>query len=241
MIKLFEKLLIETHSACNRRCVTCLRQNHPHAGIRREYLELPGEIVKGLVDEAQDLRFKGPVGFHWFNEPLLDSRIPSFVRYAKDRGLYTYIITNGDLLTHELASQLDGALDEIHVSLYDPENREAVKECFRQLFVKTRVKFWGGHLTTHLSPRQDLKALIQKYAERPCWNPRYRMIVSYTGDMALCCEDIACSWDLGNVRDHSLKDLWFNFRHKKILEVLNQPGGRHAYAYCETCPRDGGY
>lgn len=237
---MFKKLLIETHSACNRACPTCMRQNDPRARARREYIELPAEIVHSVIDQATQLRFKGPVGLVWFNEPLMDPRIPVFARYVKQRGLYVYVTTNGDLLTPELAMEFDGVLNHIGVSVYGPDPEGKRHAYFRSLFQKTPVWFYGEHVVTHFSPHSLLHSCIKKRIERRCWNPQNRLIITYTGEMAFCCEDLACNFNLGNIRDHSLEELWFNKRHQRMLFVLNQQGGRHNFPYCEICPRTGG-
>lgn len=240
MISLFSKLLIETHSSCNRECATCMRQNDPGRsrwirGVRRN-VDLPDETVYRILDEAGDLNFKGQVGFVWFNEPLMDPRLPSFAAYAKTRGLYVYIATNGDLLTPELALELDGLLNHIFISLY-PGAREP--RYFQSLFKKTRIDWGGPHMTSHFSPRRDLQTLISRRHMRPCVNPQNRMIITYTGEMALCCEDLACNFNLGSIHGRSLTDLWYSLHHQEIVEALSKPGGRQAYPYCRICPREG--
>jgi len=64
-----------------------------------------------------------------FGEPMLDTRLEDKIRYAKLRGLRTYIITNGSAITERRAYQLLMAgLDEMRVSFYGmrPRTYEAV-------------------------------------------------------------------------------------------------------------------
>jgi radical SAM protein with 4Fe4S-binding SPASM domain len=65
------------------------------------------------------------------------------------------------------------------------------------------------------------------------------MIVDYRGEMLLCCEDITGGWDLGNVRDRTVAELWNSEKHQQILATLAEPGGREAYGFCRVCPRTG--
>jgi hypothetical protein len=53
----------------------------------------------------------------------------------------------------------------------------------------------------------------------------------------MCCEDMGGNFELGNVRDQCLRDLWFNARHQQLVRQLQRPGGRRGLAYCENCPR----
>lgn len=223
-----------------------MRQTDPAAKVRSQnYVELPAETVENILDQAQQLGFKGPVGLSWFNEPLLDPRIPQFVRYAKQKGLGTYLVTNGDPLTPELARELDGILGEVRISIYDylgdPDGTKSAETHFINLFTKTRVVFMSGiHLTTHFSPRREsLQTLIELHVGSICVKPQVQMIITCTGEMAVCCEDIACNWKLGNINDKSLKQLWYSPEYQKIIEILSQPRSRYTYPLCKICPRPG--
>ena len=67
-----------------------------------------------------------------------------------------------------------------------------------------------------------------------------RMIVDYRGEMLMCCDDIVGLFNLGNVRDHTVEELWNSPKHVEIMATLAVPGGREAYGYCRTCPRPDG-
>ena len=54
-----------------------------------------------------------------FGEPMLDRRLENKIRYAKSKGLRTYIISNGSALTpRRAAGLLLAGLDELRVSYY---------------------------------------------------------------------------------------------------------------------------
>lgn len=233
MIQLFRELYIETHGRCNRKCPTCLRQNHPDKIklMAREKKELSEDTVQNILNQAKELGFKGLVGFNWFNEPLLDKRIVSFIEYAKGLNLNTCIFTNGDLLTPELARKLD-VLDMIHISFRE-------NSC-KALFKKTRVFLDDGPVvTTHYSSNLDLGRLIAEggASRGICPELEIRMPITCTGEMALCCDDITCEFELGSIYESSLTDLWFSPKHQKIVEALSRPGGRYNFEYCRNCPR----
>jgi radical SAM protein with 4Fe4S-binding SPASM domain len=62
-----------------------------------------------------------------------------------------------------------------------------------------------------------------------------RMIIRYNGEMAQCCEDTCSAFDLGNVENHSLEELWFSSRHvESVLQLLR--GRRDRYHLCSECP-----
>ena len=234
-MKMFEKLLIETHSLCNRSCPTCLRQSYP---TQRPMTFLPNELIDKVLSEAVDMGFSGPVGLVWFNEPLIDPRLDEIATRVKARGFYVYIDTNGDFITRSIPYH--DFLDEMVIALYDKDSFDVKKEQIETLLKVPKLSFHMDHIVTHYSPWTDrLLKQIEEFAQNPCYDMQRRMIVSATGEMALCCEDIGLEFDLGNVRDKTLSELWFSPKHTEILETLSEAGGRAHYPYCRSCPRAG--
>lgn len=261
-LKLFQILIIEAATLCDLKCPTCLRQNDP---ARRYWVEgtnkpldkkLPAEIVYDIVDQAAALRYRGEVHFCGYNEPLLDPRYFDFARYARKKGMKPGLFTNGTQLnrrnpgTPELARQIEETIYHLAIDRYDqhrhmpgqklppPEKRRARTKYLRSLF--TRKIAWGGpHLTTHYSPRGDLQSLIEKYKDNPCYIC-CRMFIDFEGTMRMCCHDIGCNFELGNIHDSTLEELWFGPRHVEMVKTLHRPGGRRNYAYCRICPLRGG-
>src|ERR1700751_5193544 len=98
-IRLFDRLLIESQSNCNRACWFCPRTydrtgKYLDATGRAVLHQMPTEKILNLLDQAQALGFQGNVGFHHYSEPLLDKRSIQLAREAKLRGLKPYLHTN---------------------------------------------------------------------------------------------------------------------------------------------------
>ena len=136
-IPLFERLLIESHSFCNRVCWFCPRTYDrsgkylDHSG--RPIVErMPTEKVLALLDEAVALGFDGPVGFHHYSEPLLDGRHLTLAREARKRGMKPDLHTNGDPLRDDasLCGKVAQAYDTIVVGLYDYRTDDELAEAF---------------------------------------------------------------------------------------------------------------
>jgi 2-deoxy-scyllo-inosamine dehydrogenase (SAM-dependent)/8-amino-3,8-dideoxy-alpha-D-manno-octulosonate transaminase len=78
-IRLFDRLLIESQSNCNRSCWFCPR-TYDRTGkyldaIGRSVLhQMPTDKILDLLDQARALGFRGHVAFHHYSEPLLDKR-----------------------------------------------------------------------------------------------------------------------------------------------------------------------
>lgn len=265
MIGRYECLVIETHSYCNRLCRTCMRQSNPNRsrwkGEEKIREFLPIEIIADILEQGKEMMPNGPdwaperynykpgVVLQWYSEPLLDPRLPQIVRMAHDKGFWTSFDTNGDFLTSHIAEQFDGYLDRIEFSIYGddptvarPENeidgewaKQKIRR-FQSMFKKTDVKWDFGHIVTHYSPDERLNEMIAQNVNKICQGCDYWCIFDYTGEMALCCEDIDVNFNLGNIRDSSLRDLWYSPKHQKISETLRTEGGRNAFPFCRMCP-----
>src|SRR5882724_13576203 len=78
-IELFERLLIESQSNCNRSCWFCPRTydrsgKHLDETGRSVLKQMPTWKILDLLDQAQALGYRGAVGFDHYSEPLLDKR-----------------------------------------------------------------------------------------------------------------------------------------------------------------------
>jgi MoaA/NifB/PqqE/SkfB family radical SAM enzyme len=108
-MKLFD---VEVSSRCNVRCRFCPRGRFSETGLMEE------ETFRSLLENTP----LGPadgIMFVGMGEPLLNGRLPDFIRMAKARhtGLFTLVATNGTLLTQEiLPALLAAGLDTLEVS-----------------------------------------------------------------------------------------------------------------------------
>src|SRR5882724_9467876 len=133
-IPLFERLLIESQSNCNRSCWFCPR-TYDRTG---KYLDVAGNSLRNqmptgkildLLDQAQDLGFRGGVGFHHYSEPLLDKRNIMLAYEAKKRGMKPDLHTNGDALKHNdaLCKDVKEVYGLIVIGLYDYDTNDELE------------------------------------------------------------------------------------------------------------------
>lgn len=230
---------IETCSGCTRRCATCLRQTYPDRDAIKDWIgnnvKMPFSTIQRVLTELWQMGYRTSVGLNNYNEPLLDDRIPEIARFAKQLGFeHVRIITNGDLLTPELAKELDGAVAHITVSGYgDREQFADMKGWFKT----TRLTLASGrHRLSHCSPAPTLKRTIKKLSTQPCFRRGRNFVVNHQGDCLLCCEEIVPHFDLGNVHLQPLAEIWNGKRRRKVMRDIGRPGGRLKYPYCTTCP-----
>jgi radical SAM protein with 4Fe4S-binding SPASM domain len=113
----FNIIQIETLSLCNMSCSFCAYPIRPDKGKSLS----DAEVLRVLDSLVIDGSFKYACFSH-FNEPLLDSRIFSFIRHAKKKGLRVMIITNAVLFKSEaiIKELINAEPDYIKVSLQTP-------------------------------------------------------------------------------------------------------------------------
>jgi hypothetical protein len=256
-IPLFERLQIESHAFCNRACWFCPRTydrsgNYLDSGGNPVFHKMPTETILDLLDQAKALGFQGRVGFHHYSEPLLDARNVTLAWEAKRRGMMPYLHTNGDVLRKNvrLCREVTEVYGLVVVGIYDYQSNDELE---------SEKRYWNDRLpgaNLQFSPigrsgaRSAFslgipKALVPSdprmatpdltYANAPCHRPLIRMIIRHDGGMSNCCEDTFGAFDLGNIHENSMKDLWFSGRHQTVIANLIA-GQREAYPLCRNCP-----
>jgi 2-deoxy-scyllo-inosamine dehydrogenase (SAM-dependent)/8-amino-3,8-dideoxy-alpha-D-manno-octulosonate transaminase len=254
---LFERLQIESQSNCNRACWFCPRTydrtgKYLDATGKPVLRQMPTEKIIGLLDEARALGFRGRVGFYHYSEPLLDPRNTLLAQEARRRDMIPYLHTNGDVLRRDdaLCEIVRRVYAFIVVGLYDyrtDDELEAAKQFWRARLAGANLEFSPIGLSDGRSSHSIgvARALVPPdrrmtlpdltFQNAPCHRPLIRMLVQYDGAVCLCCEDTSGAFDLGNVYDRSLADIWFSDRHTSIIRDL-KAGRRDRYDLCRTCP-----
>lgn len=244
MTTLFRYLDLETISSCNRTCITCIRNSHPHKDVIQPWHEkhyLSEDVIYMAVDQAVSLGFRGGICLSHYNEPLMDERLPEIVANIRTMGKFEEIFlnTNGDFLTPELAQSLDGKLDRIIITLYmdEPQKSERAK-LVTSLFKKTEVNanIVSEHMATHYSPVFPVRDLARAHVNRPCRESTIRAIINHRAQFLLCCDDVVGNFDLGTFPETSLFDYWYGGK-KAALEANLIVGNRSYHPHCSTCPR----
>lgn len=242
-MNLFNWLDLETFSSCNRTCPTCLRNSHPNkeeigSWFKPHYLEM--DVIEEALRQIRDMGFTGGVRLSHFNEPMMDERLPDIAWMVQDYGYKAYMNSDGDFITPELAEKLDGAFEEIIVSLYMKEPIKSERAAWiPTLFNKTKMVMvtMSDHIPSHYSPKFDVKALAAQYVDNICREPAMRVIINHRRQLLLCCEDVIGQFELGYFPDTSIEDYWFGEKHRAIHDMLLETGGRRKHPYCATCPK----
>jgi radical SAM protein with 4Fe4S-binding SPASM domain len=245
---LFQRVVLELQSDCNRECYFCCRQSDT-SGKRRTPLEkrvfksMPAEKVTGLLDELESLGYKGYITFHHLSEAFLDNRLIQTAVEAKKRGMRPYVHTNGDVLrsNEELCKMSAELFEYMVVGLYDYENqkeKEDQKKFWKKRLKGTKILFSIAdniYRRTYSPDNEKMKKLEKKtYPAGSCAQPQKYLLIHYNGDVSCCCEDMYGELMLSNIFDRSIKEIWYSEQHKQIINIL-QGGKRKRYDLCLKC------
>jgi hypothetical protein len=194
-----------------------------------------------IMREIRDMGFRGPVGFHHLSEPFEDSRIIQLADRASNWGMWPYAHTNGDRLRRDpgLCQEAVRAFRRITVGIYDVVDAEGIAEqkaWWLDRLQGTQVAF---SCAAHVFPRAlndyDKRMFREKVVTRgACRRPGLRLIINYTGNMGLCCEDMHEEFGLGNAFESHVESLWRSPRHQHVIDDL-AAGNREPYALCSRC------
>jgi MoaA/NifB/PqqE/SkfB family radical SAM enzyme len=150
-IPLFNNLMLELQSNCNRDCFFCNRPaddsgKRIKADGKPIIQSMPTEHAIRILDEVSSLGLKGSVVFHHMSETFLEPRIIEMALEAKKRGMRTHAHTNGDVLRRDekLCKEAVEVFDKIVVGLYDAKSESDVakeEQFWKQRLSGTEVDF----------------------------------------------------------------------------------------------------
>ena len=227
---------IETYTACNRRCVYCPNSDHerpPHF--------MPDMLFDRIIDELATLGFCGRMSYHFYNEPLLDPRLATFVRSSRQRlpSIRIVLYSNGDLMTRARFEELvDAGIDVAWVTNHGSSIRhcdwrdqlsEPLRAKLRYQTNKNPDIFWtnrGGLL--------PLIANVTEPLSEVCTAPATTLVVNAFGHVVLCYEDYEGREVLGDLNTQSITDVWMAPKTVRIREALMR-GDRTCSVPCRSC------
>ena len=237
--KPFEKVHLETVSACNGHCSFCgaSKSQFRHAEVMSD--EVFEITISGLVH----LNYSGKISIHGTNEPLLDKKIAQRCAYIRKNlpKCRLQILTNGTLLTKDLYLAIidNVATFDIHVcddSLVIPNN---IAELIP--LIQSDTSFLEK---TTIYLRKENEYLAQKgygncgrtvflKLNSPCIMPFYSLSIAATGDVTYCDSDFELRGIIGNVRDSSLYSIWNSEVMNEYRSLMLK--GRSSVPLCKHC------
>jgi 8-amino-3,8-dideoxy-alpha-D-manno-octulosonate transaminase len=230
---MFNRLEVETQSACNRRCGYC-----PVAAAPRPPHRMPAELFHDILDQAAAMGFHGRFSPHFYGEPLLDERLPALLAEVRRRlpGALVVIYTNGDLLDPDTAQRLLAAGVKRFVVTFEAGESEAFRRTRRSLPAhRFRLRF---HVQR--SPRDFPEAYnragtvrIEATPRTACYASASTLVVDAWGRVRLCFNDYAGSLVWGDLATDRLAEVWRRPAYARTRRELLQGVFRHRA--CQRC------
>jgi len=196
------------------------------------------EVYQKVIDELAEKNFRGRLSPHSFGEPLLDTRLPALMEYARKKLPLCFISirTNGDFLDEALFLKLlDKGVDHFLITNYDDEEKPLLKSLASQYPIHITLRSYKDF------PKVDRAGEIfqkGKSLSAPCWMPSSALVVNWKGNALLCCQDFYETYCFGNIREKNLWDIW---NGQQFVEYRNHLrfGHRSRFKTCIHCDDEG--
>lgn len=221
----FRAIQIETLAYCNLKCSFC-----PTNQIDMPKGRMPEALFDRLLNQLTS--FDGTLGLYLRNEPLLDKRILSFARRARERTQARIVVqTNGVLLTEKLAGELSEVAEiQINDYLEGSELRRLAPVIKRFSLIGVNrsdprgLSNRAGNLPGARIPGRALNAF--------CVRPFEQLYVAYDGRVVLCCQDWRLEEVMGDARHTPLDEIWQSDAYRRKRAELLQ---RSRTGLCAAC------
>jgi len=226
---------IETISMCNRSCEFCF--NHPRFE-KRPQGEMTPELWKKVMNELAEVKFCGRIGPHFYNEPLLDKRLPDLIAYTRKVMPYCWIQinSNGDRLNEEMLINLyKKGVNFFFITNYDNDDKEILDNLSAKYPALIRVVKNSDMWRTDRGGEIFKK---EKHENTPCLRPASQLVVNWQGEVLLCCMDYYAKYSFGNLSQTGLFFIWNKKEFREIREKL-KISRQKGYPICLNCDDPG--
>jgi radical SAM protein with 4Fe4S-binding SPASM domain len=202
-------------------------------------MEMP--VIRNILNELSCIGFVGRISFHFYNEPLLDERIPSIIKLTRKLIPRSRIVlyTNGDLLTLDLFRELiQYGCDLLLVT--EQENAFHDFRWIEQLSLWERnYLFYQTYrnpeiLYTNRGGLLPYIADVREPLHVPCTAPSTTCVITAKGSVVLCYEDYLERIVIGNIHNSTIEDIW-NSNSFHQLRTKLAFGDRTVTELCRKC------
>lgn len=227
----FRVVAIEISTECNRRCYYCPNSIH---GTPREFMS--EDIFKKIIADLKSVDYTGVVTFHLFGEPLMDPRLPGFVKHTREQlpKATISVSSNGDFLTMELYERLiDAGMNEMNITIHDL-NADKSMRSLQPLVDRhpARIRIASLHSSSALTNRGGAIKVENSKPAKKCG--RLDVIaIDRNGNVLLCCSDYFHSVVFGNVNEMSVDGIWKQKDFSAIRKRARR--GKPELEICRKC------
>jgi radical SAM protein with 4Fe4S-binding SPASM domain len=230
---------IEINSACNFSCSYC-----PNSiDERKESGDMDPELYFKIISDLKSIGYNGKLAFDFYNEPTLAKNFDLYISHAKKElpEVFIEIYTNGTKLNtiDKLEKIVELGVDKVIVTRHE----EAKKLPFEKAYLALSPK-----LANHFSLRDHEDLILSNRGgslpeiyngitiNEPCSIPSLIMTITLQGNVLPCFEDFNQTEEMGNLKTHSIQEVWNNEKYRKFREDLKNKK-RANYDICKNCNR----
>ncbi len=184
-------------------------------------------IIDAAVKAYNELGFTGLVGFHYYNEPLLQAkrlfRIAALIRAKAPKSRFL-LWTNGMLIPENVDQYY--RFEEIVISGYNEESARG----------RDRLKASGINCRYVDNAQLDdrLQTLKPKDADVPCMRPFLEMIFDAYGNTHICCYDWKGEGTNGNLHTTPIETLAAKW-YESLPQIAGEKMASNAPSACIKC------
>jgi len=233
---------------CNRTCSFCPRVD-PKVYPNNDK-EISLELYEKIMKDLADIGWEGGIVYSAFSEPLLCRKLRELLQITKEflPGSFVEIVTNGDLLTADLAKDLLWCgMDVIKVSLYDgafqidPFKRMRKKSGLTedQFILRYRWDPEGdyGLILSNRAGTIDFNQPTKLPLKNNCHFTFYKLMIDYDGRVLLCSHDWIKKRDVGNLNRQTVAEVWTSKKMKFVRDRLGNK--KRNFNPCIKCDVNG--
>ena len=225
-------LAIEVTTHCNRTCYYC-----PQSVDRLKPRRIELNLYLRILERIEEIKWNGPLDFHFYNEPLLEKNLESLVKIARAvcPKAIPRIFSNGDILTEKrMCSLIDTGVVNFNITRHPPYEKDWDRRIEHLATQYPQYLQWTCIEETPLSNRTGL--VIPHHVqnlEAGCFAPSVNLHIDIDGRYLYCCCDYNRQHVMGNVRENSILDAWNHPFYKQVRREVNR--GNPTINICRAC------
>jgi radical SAM protein with 4Fe4S-binding SPASM domain len=236
----FSLIEIEINHSCNLACSYCPNALHK----RIETGEMSTELFTNLMQQLEEKDYQGLVSFHFYNEPLLCSKLDLFVEILKAHvpKARLQIYSNGQFLNFKRTMELielgvdyfcitkheqmkAGYVFDTTIEMLSEENKKKVTyHKFSQIELNNR-----GGLLPHLNKKE------KNYSGFPCMIAQVFTVVTLKGNVLPCYEDFNQTEVMGNIGEKNIFEIWKSAPYVNFRKELKSKRSDSSSELCKKC------
>lgn len=213
----FTGISVEISTYCNRKCSYC-----PNYNYETPKLYADENIVYKAIDYLAELNYSGWISFSFYNEPTLDERLITFIKYANNKipKATIMIFSNGDFLNTEKAKEYkDAGVDQFIITIHD-KNPDKLFAKLSEIQKEIGASFYiqilkPENLQTRAGEIKIKTSKPFKYCDF-IRNP----VIDKDGNMLICCNDYFRKNKMGNIMEKPLLEIWNKSEYKSLRKEL---------------------